>query len=105
MGPPLNKVPIGYKWVFTLKYNVDDTVNRYKARLVTKGYTQTYGVDYQETSAPVAKMNIVKVLMLINHGTPSARCKDRVPERGIKKVYMTIPPRFEDKFGGRNVSD
>jgi len=38
---------------------VDGTVERYKARLVAKGFTQTYRVDYLETFALVAKMNIV----------------------------------------------
>jgi Reverse transcriptase (RNA-dependent DNA polymerase) len=42
----------------------------YKARLVVKGYTQAYGIDYQEIFAPVAKMNIVKILLslAINNG-------------------------------------
>jgi hypothetical protein len=38
-------------------------VERYKACLVTKGYTQTYGIDYDETFAPVAKMNSVRTLI------------------------------------------
>lgn len=45
------------KWVFTAKYKSDGTVDRYKARLIAKGYTQTFGIDYQDTFAPVAKMN------------------------------------------------
>lgn len=36
---------------------------RYKARLVTEGYTQTYGVDYQETFAPIAEISIVIILL------------------------------------------
>jgi hypothetical protein len=38
-------------------------VNRYKARLVAKGYAQTYGIDYEETYSPVAKMIIVRAII------------------------------------------
>jgi hypothetical protein len=36
-------------------------MNRYKVRLVSKGYAQTYSIDYEETYSPIAKMIIVKV--------------------------------------------
>ena len=49
--------------MFTIKYKVDGSLERYKARLISKGYIQTYGVDYEETLAPMAKMNIVCVLL------------------------------------------
>lgn len=38
-------------------------LQRYKARLVAKGYMQTYRVDYQETFAPIAKMNTIHILL------------------------------------------
>jgi len=38
-----------FRWVFTLKYRPDGSVDRYKVRFIAKGYTQTYVVDYFET--------------------------------------------------------
>ncbi|MCO5575431.1 hypothetical protein L7F22_029232 [Adiantum nelumboides] len=50
------KKAIGCQCVYKVKHNADGTIERYKARLVAKGYAQTYGIDYKETFAPIAKM-------------------------------------------------
>jgi hypothetical protein len=60
---PKDKKAIGCKWVYKVKHNADGSVSKYKARLVAKGYAQNYGIDYEETYSPVAKMTIVRAII------------------------------------------
>ena len=53
----LGKRTVGCKWIFSVKHKANGSVERFKARLVATRFMQSYGIDYQETFAPVSKLN------------------------------------------------
>ncbi|GJY98511.1 retrotransposon protein, putative, ty1-copia subclass [Tanacetum coccineum] len=62
--PPDGKT-VGHKWLFKKKTDMDGAVHTYKARLVAKGFTQTPGIDYEETFSPVADIRAIRILIAI----------------------------------------
>ena len=65
VDPPEGITPIGCKWIFKKKTNMEGNVITYKVRLVAKGYRQKQGVDYDETFSPVAMLKSIRILLAI----------------------------------------
>ncbi|KAL3509735.1 hypothetical protein ACH5RR_029136 [Cinchona calisaya] len=93
---------IGTKWVFRNKLNDKGEIIRNKARLVAKGYAQEEGIDFDETFAPVAKLESIRMFLafacfndfkLFQMDVKSAFLNDFIDQ----EVFVEQPPGFENK--------
>ena len=62
---PPGKSVVGCKWIYKIKTRFDGSIERYKTRLVVKSFTQEYGIDYEETFAPVSHISSVCTLLAV----------------------------------------
>jgi len=62
---PHGKNVVRCKWVFRLKRKADGSIDKYKAHLVARGFTQIYGVDYYNTYSPVAQLTSFHFILTI----------------------------------------
>jgi hypothetical protein len=96
---PTGVKPIGCKWIYSIKLRSDGSLDRYKARLVALGNRQEYGINYEETFAPVAKMTTVLLIIAIaaSKGWSSRQMdfKNAFLHGDLQEeIYMTPPPGF-----------
>ena len=92
---------IGTKWVFRNKIDENNNILKNKARLVAKCYNQEEGIDFDETYAPIARLEAVRLLLPY-----ACMCNFKLSQMDLKsafvngflneEVYVSQPPDFED---------
>lgn len=98
---PIGQKIIDCKWVYKVKCNTDETVERYKARLVARGFNQQHGIDFEETFSPVVRFDSIRAILAI-----AAVNKLKMKQFDVKtaflygdlkeNVFMKQPKGFED---------
>ncbi|WVY91611.1 hypothetical protein V8G54_037125 [Vigna mungo] len=99
---PPKKKSISVKWVFKRKLRPDGSVSRYKARLVVKGFLQKQGLDFNGVFAPVARMDNIRLVIVVACARRWSLCKLDVKSAFLhgpleEEVYIQQPPEFVNK--------
>ena len=61
-----NKSVVSSKWIYKIKHVADGSIEKYKAILVARGFSQKEGIDYEETFSPVARYTSIRTIMAID---------------------------------------
>ena len=101
---PTGKKAIDCKWIFRVKYNTDGSLDKRKARIVARGFSQRPGIDYAQTFSPVIRYESIRILLSIAANenlevealdVVTAFLNGEVQE----ELYMKQPPCFDDGTG------
>lgn len=97
---PIDKTPNGVKWVYKTKVNKKGMIEKFKERLVAKGFVQQPYIDYGETCTPIARLDTIRaILALVAHNKWLVYQMDveSTLQNGIleEEVYVNRPLGFE----------
>ncbi|KAI1004161.1 hypothetical protein K3495_g4052 [Podosphaera aphanis] len=98
--PPEGSTLVTSKWVFTVKLKPDGTIERFKARLVARGFSQQYDIDYTETFAPTVRMATLRTFLALvacedlecyHYNIKNAFTESKLDE----EIWMKVPKGIE----------
>ncbi|GJU44827.1 retrovirus-related pol polyprotein from transposon TNT 1-94 [Tanacetum coccineum] len=102
---PFGKMIIKLKWLWKNKKDEDQTVIRNKARLVAKGYAQEEGIDFEESFAPVARLEAVRIFVAYAaHNKTPRDWYDELQIPDVQRLYLRtsdppVPKRYPKDSG------
>ncbi|GJU85363.1 ribonuclease H-like domain-containing protein, partial [Tanacetum coccineum] len=105
-----NRKAIGNKWIYKIKYKASGDIDRYKAKLVVKGFNKKEGIAYDETFSPVVKMSNVRCVIALSVTNNWALFQLDVNNAFLygdldEDIYMTIPKGFASKDNKNKEND
>jgi len=97
---PYGRKPVTSKWVFKVKKHPDGSVDRFKARVVARGFTQQYGIDYTQTFAPTVRLESIRLLLAVaaleNWAVHQKDVKSAYLASSLdEEIYMVAPDGYE----------
>jgi hypothetical protein len=103
---PTGKNIVRCKWVYRIKQKVDSTIDKYKAWLVARRFTQIYGVNYLDTFSPMVKLasihTILTIVAQLNWEIESFDFNGMYLNRELgedEEIYMQEPPGYKEGKG------
>ena len=97
---PKDKSVVSSKWIFKTKHTVDESIEKYKARFVARGFSQKEGIDYEEALAPIVRYTSIRTILAL-----ATKMKWKIHQMDVKtnflngvieeEVYVEKPQGFE----------
>jgi hypothetical protein len=97
---PKSKDVVSSKWLFKIKHVADGSIEKYKERFVSRGFSQKEGIDYEETFTPIARYTSIRTIIAL-----AAKMKWKLHQMDVKttflngvieeEVYIEKPQGFE----------